>query len=130
MRAATARSRGGVLRGFTARALRGVFFGATVACAARASLGAEFDRPTLEVGGLTGDIRVDGVLDEPDWELAPLASDLAMVEARLRGGGRPGGPALGAAPPRARPGEGRAAPGRRSDGSHAAQGPRGTEGAR
>ena len=39
-------------------------------------------RPTLQAGALTGSIRIDGVLDEPDWSAAPLATDLATVEPR------------------------------------------------
>src|SRR4029453_9406391 len=34
------------------------------------------------VGALSGPLRLDGVLDEPDWAAAPAASGLTMVEPR------------------------------------------------
>jgi len=40
------------------------------------------ERPTLQVGALSGPLRVDGFLDEPDWAAAPTASGLTMVEPR------------------------------------------------
>jgi Domain of unknown function (DUF5916) len=42
----------------------------------------DFDRPRLQVGGLSGTLRVDGVLDEPAWAAAPAIEGLAMVEPR------------------------------------------------
>jgi hypothetical protein len=43
---------------------------------------AQDDRPTLEAGVLAPGHRLDGVLDEPAWALAPEAPDLRMVEPR------------------------------------------------
>jgi Domain of unknown function (DUF5916) len=42
----------------------------------------DFDRPRLQVGALSGTLRVDGVLDEPAWAAAPAIEGLAMVEPR------------------------------------------------
>ena len=36
--------------------------------------------PSLRTGVLTSPLRLDGILDEPDWGAAPSASALAMVE--------------------------------------------------
>jgi len=38
------------------------------------------EAPSLEMGRVTGPIRVDGVLDEPDWQSAPRISELVMIE--------------------------------------------------
>ena len=40
------------------------------------------ERPSLRAGALGSTLRVDGVLDEPEWGAAPVASDLVMVEPR------------------------------------------------
>jgi hypothetical protein len=40
------------------------------------------ERPTLRVGALGATLRVDGLLDEPEWRLAPASADLVMVEPR------------------------------------------------
>jgi len=54
------------------------------------SAGAEGDvRPTLRVGALPDGLRLDGMLDEPAWSLAPSIEDLVMVEPRQ--GQRPTG---------------------------------------
>jgi hypothetical protein len=47
-------------------------------------LGAEEpeQQPSLQVGALSGSLRLDGVLDEPDWSAAPAAAGLTMVEPR------------------------------------------------
>jgi hypothetical protein len=36
--------------------------------------------PSLEMGRVTGSIRIDGVLDEADWDRAPSIPDLVMIE--------------------------------------------------
>ncbi|MEW6071073.1 MAG: DUF5916 domain-containing protein [Planctomycetota bacterium] len=36
--------------------------------------------PTLRVGALPADLKLDGVLDEPGWRLAPAIENLTMVE--------------------------------------------------
>jgi hypothetical protein len=46
-------------------------------------------RPRLQAGALTGTLRLDGVLDEPDWARAPSIDDVTMVEPRQ--GDRPTG---------------------------------------
>lgn len=38
--------------------------------------------PRLSAGALSAPVRVDAVLDEPDWTAAPLSSPLRMVEPR------------------------------------------------
>jgi Domain of unknown function (DUF5916) len=40
------------------------------------------DRPRLQVGTLSGEVRLDGLLDEPAWLSAPVIADLVMVEPR------------------------------------------------
>ena len=50
------------------------------------------ERPTLRAGALGAGQRVDGVLDEPAWALAPPSEDLVMVEPRQ--GERPNGRAF------------------------------------
>jgi hypothetical protein len=45
-------------------------------------LGQHDERPTVRAGILGATIRVDGVLDEPEWATAPAAADLVMVEPR------------------------------------------------
>lgn len=42
----------------------------------------EAPRPVLQSGRLTGALRLDGRLDEPDWAAAPAIEDLTMVEPR------------------------------------------------
>ncbi len=37
-------------------------------------------RPTLAVGSLTGEVRLDGILDEPDWDAAERIESLTMIE--------------------------------------------------
>ncbi len=37
-------------------------------------------RPTLAVGKLTGEVRLDGILDEPDWDAAERIESLTMIE--------------------------------------------------
>jgi hypothetical protein len=59
----------------------GLLAAALAPAAARAS-GGEGERPRLEAGVLSGAVRLDGVLDEPDWAAAPASSDLVMVEPR------------------------------------------------
>jgi hypothetical protein len=46
-------------------------------------------RPSLRAGALTGEIRVDGRLDEAGWQSAPAISDLTMFEPTI--GGTPTG---------------------------------------
>ncbi len=50
----------------------------------------DLDRPALQAGTLSGALRLDGVLDEPEWGLAPASTELVMVEPRQgdRGHGR------------------------------------------
>ena len=50
----------------------------------------EEGRPTLQVGALPDNLRLDGSLDEPAWSQAPSIEDLVMVEPRQ--GQRPTGP--------------------------------------
>ena len=45
--------------------------------------------PVLKVGVLSGSLRLDGLLDEPEWAAAPEAANLLMVEPRQ--GERPTG---------------------------------------
>src|SRR5262245_34277573 len=40
------------------------------------------DQPVLRAGAVLGPIRVDGRLDEPSWQDAPVISNLIMVEPR------------------------------------------------
>ena len=42
----------------------------------------EIQRPTLQVGILSGPLRLDGILDEPAWSAAPSIENLTMVEPR------------------------------------------------
>ena len=42
----------------------------------------EAPRPAVQSGRLTGALRLDGHLDEPDWAAAPAIEDLTMVEPR------------------------------------------------
>jgi hypothetical protein len=49
----------------------------------------EPDRPRLRAGALGDKLRVDGVLDEPEWSAAEAVSELTMVEPRQ--GERPSG---------------------------------------
>jgi hypothetical protein len=61
-----------------------------ILCAvAHVSLAEVGERPRLEAGVLGGILRVDGILDEPEWASAPTATDLVMVEPRQ--GERPTG---------------------------------------
>jgi hypothetical protein len=39
-----------------------------------------YQRPTLEVGKITNKIKLDGVLDEPEWRQASVIERLTMVE--------------------------------------------------
>jgi len=56
---------------------------AVVVCAVAPLLSAqEAARPTLQAGVLSGSLRLDGILGEPDWATAPAASELTMVEPR------------------------------------------------
>ena len=63
---------------------RRVTAGAALLAALGVSLAAEEPEaiPTVQVGALTGTMRLDGVLDEADWTSAPVASALTMVEPR------------------------------------------------
>ncbi len=54
---------------------------ATFGAAPRAS-GEEVARPRLTVGALSGELRLDGALDEPAWAAAPAIENLTMVEPR------------------------------------------------
>ena len=47
-----------------------------------AAFGQADDKPRLRVGVLGEAHRVEGLLDEPEWAAAPVASDLVMVEPR------------------------------------------------
>jgi hypothetical protein len=47
---------------------------------AGALFGQTSEPPSLEMGRVTGSLRIDGVLDEPDWQTAPEIRDLVMVE--------------------------------------------------
>ncbi len=38
------------------------------------------ERPSLQVGKITGEITVDGVLDEPDWQNAPVLDSFFTTE--------------------------------------------------
>lgn len=42
----------------------------------------DLQRPTLQVGALSGPVRLDGILDEPAWSAAPSIENLVMVEPR------------------------------------------------
>lgn len=37
-------------------------------------------RPSLTVGDLAGEVRLDGILDEPDWGAADRIESLRMIE--------------------------------------------------
>ncbi len=50
------------------------------------------ERPALRAGSLAAGLRVDGLLDEPEWESAPASEELVMVEPRQ--GDRPRGRTL------------------------------------
>jgi len=63
-----------------------------VVLAASPLLGQNDERPTLQVGVLGEELRIDGRLDEPAWAAAPVAADLLMVEPRQ--GARPPGRTL------------------------------------
>jgi hypothetical protein len=52
------------------------------ACAALGASAFADERPALEVGRLAGAIRLDAVLDEPEWSGAPAIEELVMVEPR------------------------------------------------
>jgi Domain of unknown function (DUF5916) len=56
--------------------------GLLAAAAATLQAPAADDRPALLAGALGPVTRIDGVLDEPEWAAAPVASDLVMVEPR------------------------------------------------
>jgi hypothetical protein len=64
------------------RVLRAVL--ALLACGAYPSGAQEpaAERPRLDAGVLGSRLEVDGVLDEPEWALAPASGDLVMVEPR------------------------------------------------
>lgn len=47
--------------------------------------GRRLDRPTVAVGSTTGNVHLDGVLDEPGWQTAELIDHLTMIEP-LEGG--------------------------------------------
>jgi hypothetical protein len=47
----------------------------------------DVERPSLGVGVLDGALRLDGVLDDPQWQRAPLLPQLTMIEPTE--GGRP-----------------------------------------
>lgn len=51
--------------------------------------GQDLERPRLLAGALGERLRVDGLLDEPEWSAAPASEDLVMVEPRQ--GERPTG---------------------------------------
>jgi hypothetical protein len=70
--------------------LRGGLFAAALATSiADPASATPDDRPRLQAGALAGVLRLDGVLDEPDWALAASIDDLTMVEPRQ--GERPTG---------------------------------------
>jgi hypothetical protein len=50
--------------------------------AAALGWGENVQRPLLQAGVLSGEVRLDGVLDEPAWLSAPEIADLVMVEPR------------------------------------------------
>ena len=45
----------------------------------------EAERPRLQAGTLSGELKLDGVLDEPAWAAAPAIDGLTMVEPRAGG---------------------------------------------
>lgn len=47
--------------------------------------GQSFDRPELRAGILTGDIRIDGILDESEWYSAPVLKDFLTTEPAEKG---------------------------------------------
>ncbi len=52
---------------------------------ATTSFGQSADRPTLKAGILTGEIKIDGFLDESDWETAPVLDDFQTTEPMEKG---------------------------------------------
>ena len=60
--------------------LRLLLWAAAACTAAEPSSAQEPARPTLPVGALSGTLRIDGLLDEPEWAAAPSALELTMVE--------------------------------------------------
>jgi hypothetical protein len=57
--------------------IRSVLFATLLA---EAASGQTDELPSLEMGRVTGAIRIDGVLDEPEWQSAPFIPDLVMIE--------------------------------------------------
>jgi hypothetical protein len=53
-----------------------------VAGAAVPTLAQPAEPPTVRAGALGTILRVDGILDEPEWSTAPASTDLVMVEPR------------------------------------------------
>ncbi|MGB5498409.1 MAG: DUF5916 domain-containing protein [Maribacter sp.] len=43
-------------------------------------IGQTVERPSLKAGKLLGEIRIDGLLDEPDWQNAPVLDEFLTIE--------------------------------------------------
>ena len=50
------------------------------------------ERPTIQAGSLTGEIIIDGVLDEAEWQNAPVLDSFLTTEPVERG--KPSAPTL------------------------------------
>jgi hypothetical protein len=49
------------------------------------AVGQSYDRPELRAGILTGDIRIDGILDESEWYSAPVLTNFLTTEPAEKG---------------------------------------------